>query len=496
MSGVIIVGGTDAEGVLLPQTNRAGTTANKYVVAIGLPHLDAELIGDEGSSWATARIAGIAGAVLLQNPDLTAAEVVDVILQSAEDRGEEGTDSEYGRGFILNAQQVLNNVIGPVTIPTPTPVPAGGGGGGGGGGAALLLGGAIAGALLLMRKPSTKLEKTLVLDSYGRTFQVDLNDHIAINDGSLHLDEFFHALDQTSVGDGFFLPKLKTEVAFGASTNSDHRLDMIEYFGMPGDVVLEQDQAEVAVALRSQLNDNLELTAGYRVSPSQTFGAVALLPSHQVFGTSSFISGQAFSSVLSGFSSQGQTASLAYRPGESGKGFLKLGLVSVDQAQRFGQDSFSTILEGGYQFNDNAGLSLQFGQIEEHGSLFGGSAGGVFGVKTAVTYAVNLAGRIKANEKFTIVANYGMGRTQVDSSSHSLLKDFSKLGTDWYSLGLIGNDVFRDRDQMGMVFSQPLKIRSGAVQYSIPTGRDLNGDIAFDRERIQLSETGATERSL
>ena len=494
LQGVIIVGATDADGVLLPESNRAGTTQNRYVAANGLPSNDGAL---GGTSWATARISGIAGAVLLQNPDLTGEEVVDIILRSAEDRGAAGIDAEYGRGVILNADQVLNNVIGPTVVPTnPTTPSTNSGGGGGGGGAGLLLGGAVAGALLLLRKPKAKLEKTLVLDSYGRAFQIDLGDHIEVSDGQLHLNDFFHGLNQTSVGDQFVLPELNTMVAFGASTNDDHRFDMIKYFGMPGDVVLENQEAEVSVALRSKLTSQLDLSAGYRVSPHQTYGAVSQLDTHEVFGSSSFISGQAFSSVLSGFGPQAQTASLNYHPKKYTKASLKLGLASVDQKQRFGLDSMSSILQAGYQFTDNAGLSMQFGQIEEKGSLFGGAAGGVFGVETATTYAVNLSGNIKASDKVSIVANYGMGRTHVDSSENSLLKDFSSLGSDWYSLGMVGNNVFRAQDQIGFAMSQPLKIRSGGVDYSIPNARKLNGDIGFDRERINLSETGATERNL
>jgi hypothetical protein len=70
------------------------------------------------------------------------------------------------------------------------------------------------------------------------------------------------------------------------------------------------------------------------------------------------------------------------------------------------------------------------------------------------------------------------------------------LRSDWYSIGLIGNNVWRAQDQIGLAFSQPLKIRSGGVNYSLPTGRAASGDILFDRDRINLADTGATERSL
>lgn len=494
LGGVIIVGATDASGNFFAETNRAGTTANRYVGANGLP-TDG---GTEGeSSWAAARIAGIAGAVFQQNPNLTAEEVADVILQSAEDRGDVGTDTEFGRGVILSADQVLNNVIGPVVVPVePTPPPSSGGGGGGGGGAALLIGGALAGALLLTRKSKTKLEKTLVLDSYGRAFEVDLSPHIAVNDEALRLSDFFHSLQQTRAGDYVYLPRLNTEVALAATTNRDHRFDMIEYFSMPDDRVINDQLADVSVALRSQLRDDLVFNSGYRVNAAQSFGASHGLEAHTRFGTSSFISGQSFGSVLSGFSQQANIASLAYLPGKSGNTSLQLGLVSNDQQQRFQQDSFSTIVQGGYQFTDNAGLRLQFGQLEEQGSLLGGASGGVFGVDSSTTYALNISGRLKATDTFSVVANYGVGKTNVEAADDSLLSGFSGLRSDWYSLGLIGNDVFRTQDQLGLAFAQPLKVRAGFLSYALPTTRSADGNILFNRERVNLADTGATERSI
>jgi hypothetical protein len=503
LSGVVIVGATDASGELLPGSNQAGTTSNKYVAVNGLLGNDPD--STEGdTSYATARLSGIAGAVLLQNPDLTAEEVVEVILISAEDRGEDGTDSVYGRGVILNAQQVLNNVIGPVVVPTPPvtppamPAPSSGGGGGGGGGAILLVGGALAGVLLLNRKSSTKLEKTLVLDSYGRSFEADLSQQVEINDGALHLNQFFYSLKQqaanSSVGSQVYLPRLKSTVAFQATALVDPRIDMIEYFAMLGDVGIEAKNKTVSLAVESKLSQRFDFSAGYNVSPNQEFGGAKNLERHSRFGASSFITGQSFGSVLSGFSTQANTSSLSYR--SSDKSSIKLGLVSVDQTERFNQTSLSALLEGSYQFTDNAGMTLQFGQIKENGSVLGGGASGVLGVDHSLTYALNLSGNIKATNKLSVVGNYGVGRTRVESSDSSLLNDFSTLTSDWYSLGLIGNNIFRTNDQIGFAFSQPLKVRSGSVNYSIPVGRLDSGRIGFDTERVNLSDTNATEQTL
>lgn len=499
LPGVIIVGATDADGVLLPESNRAGTTAERYVAAIGLPNANATR---GGTSWATARISGIAGAVFLQNPNLTANEVVDVILQSAEDRGAPGTDPVYGRGVILSAEQVLNNVIGPIDVPTEpetppvTPPSSGGGGGGGGGGAAILLvGGALAGAILLSKKSSTKLEKTLVLDSYGRGFQLDLNDHVEINDGALHLSQFFNAMQHKSINTGFDVPGMKTQVAFSATALADPRVDFIEYFASPGDRGIEPVNTNLSLAMTSELSSSLLMNAAYQVDPSRELGAVGDLGVHEEFGSSSFLSGAAFDSVLSGFANQADTLSFRYQHDDA-KASYKLGFVSVDQPGSYQQQSLSTILKASYAFSDQGGIALKFGQIEERGSVLGGGASGVLGVEKATTYALDLSGNIKLIDGVSLVANYGVGRTEVESADKSLLKDFSTLSSDWYSIGLIGNNLFRAKDQLGLAWSQPIKIQSGAVNYSVPDSRLSNGDIGFNTERINLSDTNATERNL
>jgi hypothetical protein len=82
----------------------------------------------------------------------------------------------------------------------------------------------------------------------------------------------------------------------------------------------------------------------------------------------------------------------------------------------------------------------------------------------------------------------------VDTARESLLSDFSALSSDWYSVGLVSNNVWSYRDQIGISMSQPLKVKSGSLDYSIPVQRDQFGDIAFDTERLNLGDTDSSEQ--
>ena len=95
LPGVVIVGGSDAEGNILAQSNRAGQTMERFVVTPGVTSFS----GIFGTSFAAARIAGIGAAVLIQNPTLNGEDVAQVIFRSAVDRGDPGTDAVYGQGF-------------------------------------------------------------------------------------------------------------------------------------------------------------------------------------------------------------------------------------------------------------------------------------------------------------------------------------------------------------------------------------------------------------
>ncbi len=55
---------------------------------------------ERGSSFAAARISGVAASYLAENPDKYADDVRQMLIETAEDLGEEGYDTTYGWGYI------------------------------------------------------------------------------------------------------------------------------------------------------------------------------------------------------------------------------------------------------------------------------------------------------------------------------------------------------------------------------------------------------------
>ena len=142
-----------------------------------------------GSSFASARVAAVAAIIRSQNPQLSNAQVTALLFSTATDAGAAGPDEVYGWG-LLNKTRALNPV-GDITVPTgetseetteestdesSDETIAGNAGGSSAVLAALVVGGA--GYALLGN--NLDLKKTLVLDEYGRAYELDLETRVTI----------------------------------------------------------------------------------------------------------------------------------------------------------------------------------------------------------------------------------------------------------------------------------------------------------------------------
>lgn len=132
LPGVLAVGGTDRAG------NHAPISATGPELALVAPAVDiistgafGKYVTSQGTSNATAIVAGVVALVRAKYPDLSAAEVVRRLTVTATDRGRPGRDDEYGYG-IVNPVAALTASIGPPASAAPSPSAVAGRGGGSG----------------------------------------------------------------------------------------------------------------------------------------------------------------------------------------------------------------------------------------------------------------------------------------------------------------------------------------------------------------------------
>jgi type VII secretion-associated serine protease mycosin len=112
MPGVLTVSGVDRNGV-------ASFDASAQGITIGVAAPSEELVGVipggqyvswSGTSGATPIVAGIVALVRAAHPELDAANVINRIVETARDRGEDGVDFTYGYGLINAAAAVKRDV--------------------------------------------------------------------------------------------------------------------------------------------------------------------------------------------------------------------------------------------------------------------------------------------------------------------------------------------------------------------------------------------------
>ncbi|WP_242917166.1 S8 family peptidase [Caulobacter sp. CCUG 60055] len=164
---VIAVGATTQAGTLASFSNKAGAAAQDYITAPGVNIVsDCDASGCwsmSGTSFSAPQVAGALALLLQAFPNLTGAQAADILLRTADDLGDPGTDAVYGRGG-LNLQRAFQPV-GTTSVPTAAgaaiALPEGKGGG--------TMGAAFGGAVRVGAGLTT-----IGYDDYRRLFVVDL----------------------------------------------------------------------------------------------------------------------------------------------------------------------------------------------------------------------------------------------------------------------------------------------------------------------------------
>ena len=482
----IIVGGHTVKGIIAGTSNRAGSLKEHFLTAL----YSTEGTRTVGNSFASARVAAVAAIIRSQNPQLSNAQVTALLFSTATDAGAAGVDEVYGWG-LLNKTRALNPV-GDITVPTgetseetteestdesSDETIAGNAGGSSAVLAALVVGGA--GYALLGN--NLDLKKTLVLDEYGRAYELDLETRVTIRHPGASAGSVLEGLDNKQTeetlikrSDFQLTARYRTLAAsrFSAGVGSDsvddtqNRLAGMSFAGHHTD------------GFRYAFGLNDPLTGFFDNQP----GAVRSDNYLMAFQTN------AFQSPLLGYAKQGLHGALGFSPRPRWQ--TGLTFSSVNDDRRYGLKSDSASLNAGYR-KDRWGVNLQMGLLAEDGNFLGGASAGALSVDTANTFSANLAGHVNLHQKWAVVANYTDSLTQVDDRANSLLHDFSSLRNNSWGVGLLGRNIVAADDAIGMAWSRPLRTHAGDVTVSVPWRRDFSGQIHYKTARTSLVPDGA-----
>lgn len=469
----IVVGGADSNGNIAPYSNRAGDSARSYIIAPGFN----EFTNIQGTSFAAPRVAAVAAMILQQNPNLSSEKVVEIILSTADDRGDPGVDPIYGNG-LLNVQAAT------------APIDTSSGSSSGGGGlavAAVVLGGAIAYGVLKNRDDDS-LENTFITDIYDRGFIFDMTRRISPRNTGISLASLLSEADLNTTT--FSVSHGEDYSSYARLSSSFTEADFLSQRLDPTKSIDDYNYESTKLTYYHQSSDGDSYQFSINNSLDGGFGSYSLFQDYHD-SLPQFENTRSYNNPFMSFTDQGIASQASYKLSDS-FGF-NFGLSTNEEVEKYGLESDSAVIEGTYK-KDKVGLGLQLGSIREMGSLFGGASGGVLSVDESNTVSLGMSGTFAINDTFSVLGNYTQGYTQVDDWDQSYLQNFSGIRSSAYGLGFVGRGVLTGTDQVGLGFSRPLKVESGSADLIVPEGReDFGKPLYYSEERINLNPTASEQ---
>ncbi len=467
---VIIAGSHDADGTTLSSfSNAAGTGQTHYLVALGRQVQTIDQNGAavlaSGTSFAAPQIAGAAALLAQAFPNLTGAQIVDLLFNSAVDLGATGTDGVYGRGklsltaaFAPQGQTSLASTATPLSLTSNGSLGAPMGDAGQTstalGGAVILDGYSRAYAMNLASTLSrTPVNQSLARRLYGNSRSFSNGNGKVMVSVSLHRDsdraQPWVGLAQSGLSSrdariarataGAIVSRVapKTSIAFGYSETGLGLVNRISGRITPAFLIAGDPQAA----------PGFENRRGDAIAVSQDLGAFNL--------TASFERGDA----------------VTWRDVREERRPYSLGTMRLRRA--FGPLTF------------DVGLGL----MNERSTILGSSLGPAFGISGAATRLVDANAAFDISQDWRLSASVRQGWTSARTSGG--LVDKSDIVTRGFAVDLTGSNLLWREDRLGFRVAQPLRVENGGFRLNVPVAYDYStGAASVESRQMSLSPTG------
>jgi hypothetical protein len=480
-TNVIIAGSVDSTGTISTFSNKAGAEAQWYLSALG-EKICCVYSGSQiqitttngqnfitlvsGTSFAAPQVSGAVALLAQAFPNLTGAQIVDLLLRTARDAGVAGTDPIYGRG-ILDIQAAFSPQGALSLAGTLVPVSLGS--------TSLTLSPAMGDAAAKAGSLGT-----VILDGYSRAFGLDLARTIHSAQIEQHLYNSL-ALGGRSVATGNGALSMAFTIGRQGAAATPLSLSFSEARG-----------AQVlAASVIARIAPERQLAFGFRQDARGLVGGLVghSEPAFMIAGSGT---------ANSGFT-QDASGALALRQqlgrwgltvsAESGV-VVTTPIVYAETQQRrrerYAMARIGALADRRFGKLDTAfGLSLLREDRTVLGARFSDTLGG--GGASTLFGEGNLDWQFAPRWRLGGAGQIGWTRAR----GNALLGSGSSLLSSAWSVDLSRQGVFNASDNLGLRIAQPLRVESGGVSLRLPVDYSYaTRSATFADQRLSLAPQG------
>ena len=468
---VIIATSINSSGDISPFSNLAGNAQSAVLSARGENVQSIHLLSEpspfsfSGTSFSTPQIAGAAALLAQAFPNLSSAQIVQLLMNSARDAGAAGDDNVYGQGILdiaaAFAPQGTTSLAGSSTPVSMT----------GNGELSAPMGDAA----------STASLSTVILDSYGRAYGMDLGSSLRMDTPSLLL-----------------APRLQTGERSFAAMAGGARLAVSIAPGRNGNasitpLMLSSEEAGQARAqagyIATRINAATDLAIGFSYSAG-SLAAIVRGSNEPAFLIAPASGSEGFRNAPgASFALRRQLGSLGLTlAGESGDALVRREW-SGPSHNPYDRRPYSLVSVGIDRQFGSAALSLTASHMSEDSTVLGARFNPLFGAGSARTLFVDGDLRWMAGNGWTLGAAWRQGWTW--AASGGALQDGALLKSSSFAIDAAKQGLFGSGDRIAFRLSQPLRISSGGLALTLPNGYDYRTlQTSYAVQRYNLAPSG------
>lgn len=490
---MVAVGAVDGSNVIAGFSNSCGDQATRCVVAPGVNVVTTHPDGvnyawASGTSFSAPYVSGAIAVLMDAFPNLTAAQIIAILLRFTVDLGASGTDSVYGRGLIDLQQAIAPS--GTIRIPTGSTTF----------GESITfadttmsLGPAFGDAL---PRHAAFLDSTVVLDEFRRGYRVSLSPRVTTARRRLAWDGVLAPGDVRVVDlDG----PMGLTVGVALRDPDDYAAGDRPWYLSPAEETASESPVS-GLTVKWAIGDDTELSFVHRLSadrlPSES-RAVAdagglFLHSRESFapylGLMSTGTGSGARHVLDGDTS----VQFGWFDSDGSQNPDPLESANYAAASEEARGS-AKMAYGGLSHHLGSGvrLGLRFSHVDEESRFLGTRATGAFGdgaggqstFLTASLSAPILAGTY-------VVASYTEANTDIDQDGYSMLSDWSEIRANAFAAGVVTHGLFGAGGRLGLMAGQPLRVYSADATLTLAESVNADNTLNIRSERIDMTPTG------